>query len=151
MARAFAVHLPPQFVPSTLSLCSRQRQVAQGGSEHPKRLRSCAWVLVPGGSKPTPTAQGWGAAPGAGRSPAFAGSLGFCWWVKRDCFKVAWCFRKQVICFHPDSQRWRWQSQEENLCPGSARGTSAARGFFLCWLTLTFSCTWPFCCCFLGV
>lgn len=60
-------------------------------------------------------------------------------------------FMKRVVCFYPDSQRWRLQSQEEKLCPESAQGSSAARGLFLCWLTLAFYCMWPFCCCFLGL
>lgn len=47
-----------------------------------------------------------------------------------------------------DSGRWCLQSREENLCLESARDTSAAHGCFFCWLTLTFYCMGPFCCCF---
>lgn len=54
-------------------------------------------------------------------------------------------FMKRAVCFYPDSQRRCLQSREENLCPWSTQGTSTARGFFSCWLTLTFYCTWPFC------
>lgn len=139
MAHAVAAHLPPRFVPSTLSPCCWQHWVAQGGSEHPIHLRSRTWLLVPAGrlrpagAKPTHAAQGSGSTR-RGTVVSFCRVLGVSLVGETGLFQrgaVRGSSMKRAVCFHPDSQRWRLQSQEENLFPQSAQGTSAAHGCFL--------------------
>lgn len=140
------VHLPPGFVLGTLSPCSWQRRVAQSIPNASGVARGC-WCqgVCSIRAVQSPPArhrargirrllQGlWGFAGGGGEMGLFQGGV------------VRAGFMKRAVCFYPDSQRRCLQSREENLCPWSTQGTSTARGFFSCWLTLTFYCTWPFC------